>query len=107
MQFESNFECLSFNLLSLQENFISNESDSDVNSYQSNVSNVEVNYFLTTQVKKFLKGFDPNAFSVLHLNIRSMKKNFENFKGFLKNSSVSFSAICRIVFYQAPIFLLV
>ena len=31
MQFESNFECLSFNLFSLQENFMNNESDPEVN----------------------------------------------------------------------------
>ena len=47
-----------------------------------------------TEVKSSLASFDPNAFSVLHLNIGSMKKNFKNFKEFLKNVSVSFSAIC-------------
>ena len=30
MQFESNFECLSFNPFSLKENFMNNESDPDV-----------------------------------------------------------------------------
>ena len=44
-------------------------------------------------MKSSLASFDPNAFSVFHFNIRSMKKNFENFKEFLKNLSVSFSAI--------------
>ena len=94
MQFESNFECLSFYPFSLQENFMNNECDPDVNFYQNNVSNVEANYFLMTEVKSSLASFDPNAFSVLHLNIRSMKKNFENFKEFFKNLSVGFSAIC-------------
>ena len=94
MQFESNFECLSFDLFSMQENFMNNESDPGANFYQNNGSNVEANYFLMTEVKSFLKGFDPNAFSVFHLNIRSMKKNFDNFKELLKNLSVSFSAIC-------------
>ena len=47
-----------------------------------------------TEVKSSLASFDPNAFSVLHLNITSMRKNFENFKESLKNLSVSFSAIC-------------
>ena len=61
---------------------------------KNNVSDVEANNFLMTEVKSSLASFDPNAFSVLHLNIRSMKKNFENFKEFLKNLSVSFSAIC-------------
>ena len=73
---------------------MNNECDPDVNFYQNNVSNVEANYFLLTEGESSLASFDPNAFSVLHLNIRSMKKNFENFKEFLKNLSVSFSAIC-------------
>ena len=93
MQFESNFECLSFDPFSLQENFMNNKCDPDFNFYQNNVSNVEANYFLMTEVKSSLASFDPNAFSVLHLNIRNMKKNFENFKEFLKNLSVSFSAV--------------
>ena len=71
-----------------------NEPDPDANFYQNNVSNVEANYFLKTEVKSSLTSFDPNAFAVLHLNIRSMKKNLANFKEFLKNLSVSFSAIC-------------
>ena len=73
---------------------MNNECDPDVNFYQNNVSNVEVNYFVMTEVKSYLASFDPNAFSVLHLNIRSMKKNFKNYKEFLKNLSVSSSAIC-------------
>ena len=47
-----------------------------------------------TEVKSSLTSFDPNAFSVLHFNIRSMKKNFENVQEYLKNLSASFSAIC-------------
>ena len=76
MQFESNFEYLSFDPFSLQENVMNNESDQDVNFYQHNVSNVEANYFLMTEVKSSLTSFDPNAFSVLDLNIRRMKKHF-------------------------------
>ena len=94
MQFESNFEYLSFNPFCLQENFMNNECDPDVNFYQNNVSNVEANYFLITEVKSSLANFCPNDFSVLHLNIRNMKKNFENFKEFFKSLNVSFSAIC-------------
>ena len=94
MQFKLNFECLSFDPFFLQENFVDNESNPDVTFYQNNFSNVEANYFLMTEVKSSLKGFNSNSFSVLHLNIRSMKKNFKNFKEFLKNLSVSFSAIC-------------
>ena len=94
MQFESNLECLGFDPFFLQENVINIESNPDVNFYQNNVSNVEAIYFLMTEVKISFKSFDPNAFSFLHLNLRSMKKSFENFKEFLKNLSVNFSAIC-------------
>ena len=65
----------------------------DVSLYQNNVSQVEANYFLMNEVKSSFTNFDPNAFSVLHLNITGMEKNFKNVKEFLKNLSVSFSAI--------------
>ena len=35
--------------------------------------NVEANYFLMTEFKRSLIGFDPNAFSMLHLNMKSIK----------------------------------
>ena len=73
---------------------MNHESDLDVNFYQNNASNVEANYFLITQAKSSLTSFDPNDFSVLHSNIRSIKKNFKIFKKFRKNVIVSFSAIC-------------
>ena len=74
-------------LFSLQENFIYNKSDPDVNFYQNNVSNVEANYFLMTEVKSSLANFDQNTFSALHLNNRSMKKTFEEFLSKIFNSS--------------------
>ena len=73
---------------------MNNEFDPDVNFYQNNVSNIEANFSLMTEVKSSLIDLDPNAFSVLHLSIRSMTKNFKHFKEVLKNLSVSFSAIC-------------
>ena len=73
---------------------MNNESGPDVKTYQNNVSNAELNYILMIEVKSSLPSFDPNTFSVHHLNIRSMEKNSENFKEFLKNVSFSFSAIC-------------
>ena len=51
---------------------MNSESDLHVNVYQNNVSNVEANYFLMTEVKSSLKPFDTNVFSVLNLNITSM-----------------------------------
>ena len=80
--------------MSIRFPYKKNEHDPDVNFYQNNISNVEANYFLMTEVKSSFKGFGPNVFSLLQFNIRSMKKNFENFKELLKYLSPSFSAIC-------------
>ena len=52
---------------------MNDESDPDVNFYQNNVPNVEANY-LMTKVKSSLTSVDPDAFSFLHLDIRSIKK---------------------------------
>ena len=41
-----------------------------------------------------LKVLEKVFIQMLHLNIRSMKKNFESFKELSKNLIVSFSAIC-------------
>ena len=79
MQFESNFKCLSFDPFSLQENFMNNECDPDLNFYENNVSNVKAINFLMTEVKRSLTKFDTNPFSVVHLNIRSMKKKLRKF----------------------------
>ena len=60
-----------------------NESYPDVSFCQNNVSNIEVNYFLMTEVESSLTSFDQNAFSILHLNNRNIKNHFE----ILKSSS--------------------
>ena len=73
---------------------MNNISDPHFNFYQDNVTNVRANHFLMTEVKSSLAGFDPNDFSVFHLNITNMKENFENFTEFHKNSMVNVSVIC-------------
>ena len=46
------------------------------------------------ELQKFLGDDKDENVSVLHLNIRSINKNFENFKMFLSNLNLSFSIIC-------------
>ena len=36
----------------------------------------------------------PDTYSVLHLNIRSLRKNFEDFKELYKTSNLKFSIVC-------------
>ena len=45
------------------------------------------------ELQKFLGDDKDENVSVLHLNIRSINKNFENFKMFLSNLNLSFSII--------------
>ena len=74
---------------------MNNISDPDFNFYQDNVTNVRANHFLMTEVKSSLAGFDPNDFSVFHLNITNMKENFENFTEFTK---IQWSMLVLFVF---------
>ena len=46
------------------------------------------------ELQKFLGDDKDENVSVLHLHIKSINKNFENFKMFLSNLSLSFSIIC-------------
>ena len=46
------------------------------------------------ETKTFVSNIDSESFTVLHLNIRSMKKNFESFQEFFKDLKFNFSAIC-------------
>ena len=46
------------------------------------------------ELQKFLSDDKYENLSVLHLNIRSINENFENFKMFLSNLNFSFRIIC-------------
>ena len=67
--------------------------DLDVNFFNINFENITL-YLLPEELKSFLDYSSPlNYFSILHLNIRSIKKNFESFKLFLKSIRFTFSVI--------------
>ena len=98
---DSNFETQSFKSLkySIAENsndiLLDNSCDPDVNFFKVNFENRNTPYLFPEEFKCFLVNSSPsNYFSILHLNIRSIKKNFENFKLFLKTINFTFSVIC-------------
>ena len=62
MQFESNFECLSFDPFSLQENFMNNECDPDVIFTKIMSQMLKQTIFLMTKAKSSLANFDPKCF---------------------------------------------
>ena len=88
------FETQSFNPFSVNEDLKDNDQDSDVNFYQTQISSLDTGYYIPNEVKENLEIFQQKWFSVLHLNIRSMIKNFESFRELLDSLCFSFSAIC-------------
>ena len=91
---EPNFEEMSYKPFEVDESITVNpELDPDVNFFQ-NISSLDTKYFSLNETKNFVNNIDSKSFSVLHLNIRSMKKNFETFREFVENLKPSFSVIC-------------
>ena len=90
------FEKLKFDPFGLNNNvLVKNLSDPDINFFnENNIQNLDTPYFDITEAKASLETMGSNSFSILHLNIRSMNKNFENFKTFLFETCHTFSMIC-------------
>ena len=71
-----------------------NSNDPDLQFYDNNIQNLNTPYVLPEKLQNFLGDDDGENVSILHLNIRSINKNYENFKMFLSNLNFSFSIIC-------------
>ena len=82
----SDFQSQFFNLFSVNEELQKSELEPDVNYYLDEISSPDT--------KDQLKSLQLNSFSVLHLNIRSMKKHFEAFQDFIETLNFKFNAIC-------------
>ena len=90
-------QSLSFVPFSTDENFINNESDPDVNFY-NDIFTLDAQSIDNLAPDKFQRNFKPfskQSLSILHLNIRSINKNFEAFNQFylffIFNSSIVLS----------------
>ena len=90
----SSFESQSFNPFSVNEDLKENDQDPNVNFYQTQTFSWDKSHYIPNEVKENLKNFQQKSFSVLHLNIRSMSKNFESFREFLDSLCFTFNAIC-------------
>ena len=87
------FESLSYNPFSIHESSINSEHDPDINFYQD-ISSLETHYCSPNDFQNNFQCFLKDSFSVLHLNIRSMNKNFESFKEFYSKINFKFSIVC-------------
>ena len=89
-----NFETLKYNIVdNTPDILLDNSCDPDVNFFNVNFQNVDTPYPLHEKYHDFLDSTSPVYFSILHLNIRSIKKNIENFKLFLTSINLTFSVI--------------
>ena len=84
----SDFEFQFFNPFSVNEELQNNELDPDVNYYLDKFFSLDTKYY---EVKDQLKTLQLNSFSVLHLNIRGMKKHFEVLQDFME--SLNFKSV--------------
>ncbi|XP_065645407.1 uncharacterized protein LOC136075893 [Hydra vulgaris] len=51
-------------------------------------------YYYNSNISTLIGNIDVNALSILHLNIRSIQKNFDKFKEFLFSVKIKFQIIC-------------
>ena len=72
---------MSFNPFSNNSIFSDGNQDPDVNFFLNDITSLNTEYFPPSDVKiGFSKFESSDTFSVLHLNVRSLRKNFEDFK---------------------------
>ena len=94
---ESNYENLTFNPFKNQENILlNNDMDPDKNIFDEHAFlNINAEYFSVEESKtKLSTCSNTSFFSILHVNIRSMSKNFEKLKLVLHECKHTFSMIC-------------
>ena len=73
---------------------IDDSCDPDSNFFRTNFRNFDTPYLLPEELENFLGNKNKTSVSILHLNIRSISKNFDNFKLFLSSLNCKFSIIC-------------
>ena len=86
---------MSFHPFSNNNNFPDSNQDPDFNFFLDNIPSLNKDYFSPSDVKIGFSKFEPlDIFSVLHLNIRSLRENFEDFKVLYKTLNLKFSIAC-------------
>ena len=90
-----NSETLKYNIAEYTPAIVlDNSCEPDVNFFNVNFQNFDTPYLLPEKFHDFLDNTSPNYFSILKLNIRSIKKNIENFKLFLTFINFTCSVTC-------------
>ena len=88
-----NFENMAYRPFIVQDECLNSENDPDINFYRD-ISALDAKYLTPQDFQGQFECFKKDSISVLHLNIRSMNKNFENFKDFYASLNFNFSIVC-------------
>ena len=90
------FENLKYSIADNNNNILLDDSCyPDVNFFNVNFENLNTPYLFPENFNSAYENeSSSNYFSILHFNIRSIKKNVENFKMFLNSINFRFSIIC-------------
>ena len=93
MALEPKFESLCFNSFFPKNYLNDSNQDPDINFY-NDICSIETSCLLPCEANNKLKRFSSETFSILHVNIKSMTKNFETFKKYYNSLNFSFSITC-------------
>ena len=90
------FEQISFNPIQVNDSLFNDNNDPDKNFFNDNdLVNFDTPYMFDNEVKNNLHDLTLyDNLCLLHLNIRSINANFENFKNLLEESNSVFNVIC-------------
>ena len=88
-----NFEKLKYKIANNNDILLDDYCDPDINFFNGKFQSFDTPYLMPEEFHNFHSN-SLNQFSILHLNIRSIKKKFENFKLFLNSINFTFSVIC-------------
>ena len=89
---DTNFRSMSHNHFIVNDIFFNSESDRDIN-FHINISPLDTKYFNPSEVCESFERLCKSGYSVLHVYIRSINKNFEKFKNFYHKLDCTFNVI--------------
>ena len=88
-----NYENFETKLFSFQSILSSDNNDPDKNFFNDKLQKIDSPYFSLENFAAISEKLNRNNFSMLHLNIRSLNKNIDDFREFLASFKASFSVI--------------
>ena len=90
---EGHFEKQVFNPFDFQKVLIDEGNDPDINFFNDKSETVDTPYFSVDELNSLSDKLLKNSFSILHINIRSLNKNFEKLREYLSLLKRDFSVV--------------